>query len=144
MLTDTTEKSDHPSLDSMCHFGARNSRVSEVRAQTVQIVHETLTFTFVISWRDRVGLIRNVHVFYVVEILHNDSKLASRFKFGIDLMIRNLQSHRGWSATNSLVFQLSMSSTSNVSQIEFHTPIATIRIDLRQGHRGFFFAGDEV
>ena len=92
-----------------------------MRAQTVQIVHATLTFTFVISWRDRVGLIRNVHVFYVEDILHNDIKLASRFKFGIGLVIRNLQSHRGWSATNSLVFQLSMSSTSNVYHMEFHT-----------------------
>ena len=107
-LTETTEKSHHSSLEAvpLRHWSSQVSEVDKLSNETSKC--------------------------HTTEILHNDKKLASRFKFVIGLMLPRLRSHRWWFATHSRVFQLSMSSTFNVSVMEVHTRIATIRIDLLQ------------
>ena len=55
------------------------------------------------------------YIDWIIEFLPNVIKLASRFKFVIDLTFTNLPPNRLWPATHSRVFFLfSMSSTANV------------------------------
>ena len=112
ILTETKEKSHHSSLDSalLRHW---SSQVSEV--------HTTVLRNFNLS-HCRFSAQQHLKLYHV-----SNSRSVSCFQISTHIVAGLQLIH--------VFFQLSMSSTSHVSYVEVHIPIAAIRIDLGQGLR---------
>ena len=89
ILTETMEKSHHPSLDSVPHWH-QSSQVLEVHKLS-KVFLRICRLGFVISWRNCAALSRNVKSSTLSNFCTTTLKLASRFKFVI--LITNLQSN---------------------------------------------------